>query len=197
MSAHAQGSQSQVMTADVVYYHGAKRSVVDCALFIPNLDRVLGRGYTQQVISALKAKGYSPFVDSALKIENTTQADSAGHRVDEYFTDRDFSKLNRNPRGTVYMSLTGLRSSIKKRHKFTLRLHLIGQSQEIARSVQQGTLGQHFLNIQELPNCKPKNLSGTTRDAYTGGFADNRASSDEAASTPLARMEAHAQNQRL
>lgn len=197
MSAHAQGSNSQVMTADIVYYNGARKSVVDCALFIPNLDAALGRGATKQIISALKAKGFSPYVDPALEIQYTSQADSAGHRVNEYYTERDFNKLNRNPVGTVYLSLTGLRSSIKKRHKFTLRLHSIGQTQELARSIQQGTLGQHLVNIQELPHCQPKDLSSISKDAYTDGFAGIEASSDEAASIPLAHKVTLDQNQRL
>jgi hypothetical protein len=184
-SRHHSQTHGLEMTAELRLLNGSQIDVADCALFIPSMDRLFGKGSTQLMFERLRSKGFSPSIDPALKIEWVTQSDSAGHRVHEFYTDRDLERLNRNPRNTVYMSVTGIRSSQQKKHKFTVRLHLVGQPKEVARTVQTGTLGQPELNLWDLPKCQPKDLSksgslSSIPDVYTDDFADIRGASDEA-----------------
>ncbi len=158
LSAQAKNFVQQKKTADVIYWNKAKIGVLDCALFTPNLDPVLGKDTTAELFNSLSIKGYRPIMTFSLKMEQISQADSLGHKVIEFYTDRDFTKLNRNGQDTLYLTLTGVKSTIKKKHKFTIRLHTIGQSNEIAKTVQSGTLGQTLINIRDLPNCQPKDF---------------------------------------
>lgn len=148
----------QELTAEVVYWNKAKLPVLDCAIFIPPLDTTLGDGATAEVFDALRTKGYSPSGTFALQLQEMSQADSAGHKVTEYYTDRDFKKLNRNGAHTLYLTVTGIRSTLKKKHKFTVRIQTIGRTKEIAKTVRVGTLGQADINIKDLPNCQPREL---------------------------------------
>lgn len=161
MSAHAAPTTQttrQPNTSELIYWNNAKLPVLDCAIFIPSVDLVLGRGATADLTAALKAKGYSAFVTFSLHVERLGQADSGGHEVSEYYTDRDFKKLNRNGNNSLYLSLTGIRSSMlgkEKKHKFTLRLHTIGRAKEVAYTIQSGMPGQANINVTDLPRCQP------------------------------------------
>jgi hypothetical protein len=148
--------ERQPMTADVIYWNGAKISALDCAIFVPNIDAATGAGSTQYLVKALKKKGYSANIVDYLDIQKFSQSDSNGHRVDEYRTDVDAKNLNRNGVGTLYLTLAGIRSTILKKHRFILSLNLIGRSGEIAQSMKSGTLGQATLTVQDLPVCQPK-----------------------------------------
>ncbi len=160
LSAQAQPHR-QEMTANVIYWNQAKLPVLDCTVALPNIDSAIGRGATLNLGRALQAKGYTPLLSRGLQIQGLSQADSAGHQVIEYYTDRNFKQLNRNGQNSLYLSLTGIRSVMmrtEKKHKFTLRLHTIGRAKEIAKSIQIGTLGESSLNVQDLPNCQPQDL---------------------------------------
>lgn len=158
MSAQAKSPQQQELTANVVYWNKTKLGVVDCAVFLPPLDGALGRGATGEISRALRSKGFSPTVTYSLEVQELSQADSAGHKVTEFYTDRNFGQLNRNGRNTLYLTLTGIKSTIRKKHQFTVRMHTIGRAREIAKTVQSGTLGQSNINIKDLPNCQPRDL---------------------------------------
>ena len=156
MSARAENYVQQPLTADVVYWNKAHLSVLDCAVFLPPLDSALGKGATSKIMYALKTKGFSPSISPSLSVIDLSQADSAGHKVTEFYTDRDFKSLNRNGNNTLYLTLSGIRSSIQKKHKFRLSLYTIGRAKEIALTTQVGTLGQIETNVKDLPSCQPK-----------------------------------------
>ena len=156
MSVQAEVYHQPQLTADVVYWNKAKLGVLDCAVFLPQLDSALGKEATENLMNALKTKGFSPSIAPYLTLINLSQGDSAGHKVTEFYTDRNFKSLNRNGNNTLYLTLSGIRSSIKKKHKFVLNLYTIGRSKEIAQTKQVGTLGQTETNIKDLPNCQPK-----------------------------------------
>jgi hypothetical protein len=177
-------SYPQAMTAEVVFWNKAKLSVLDCAIFIPNLDEALGTGATEKIFYALKTKGYSPNLSPSLNLIELAQADSAGHKANEYYTDRDLKNLNRNGNGTLYLTLSGLRSTILKKHLFIVRLYTVGKAHEIAQTIRKGTLGQSDINLKDLPNCQPKSLSALFNgQLYTRSSLGNPSSSDEVAST--------------
>ena len=146
----------QALTANVVYWNKAKLPVMDCAIFLPDLETTLGKSSAAKIYFALKAKGYSPSKSPALNMIELSQADSAGHKVNEFYTDRDFKSLNRNGNNTLYLTLSGIRSTILKKHMFIFRLYTIGRAKEIAQTMQKGTLGQIETNIKDLPKCQPQ-----------------------------------------
>ena len=156
MSARGEVYHQPELTADVIYWNKAHLGVLDCAVFIPQVDSALGKGATAKLMYALKTKGFSPSIAPSLSVIDLSQADSAGHKVTEFYTDRDFKSLNRNGNNTLYLTLSGLRSTIQKKHKFILSLYTIGRPKEIASTKQVGTLGQIETNVKDLPNCQPK-----------------------------------------
>lgn len=145
-----------VLTSDVIYWNKAKLPVMDCAVFLPDIETTLGAATTARIYFALKARGYSPTKSPALNMIELTQADSAGHKVNEFYTDRDMSNLSRNGNGSLYLTLSGIRSTILKKHMFIFRLYTIGRAKEIATTMQKGTLGQVETNVKDLPKCQPK-----------------------------------------
>ncbi len=155
---YAMSVQAQpVQTSDVIFWNRAKLPVMDCAVFLPDIETTLGAATTARIYFALKAQGYSPTKSPALNMIELTQADSAGHKVNEYYTDRDMRSLGRNGNGSLYLTLSGIRSTILKKHKFIFRLYTVGRAKEIAATTQKGTLGQVETNVKDLPKCQPKN----------------------------------------
>lgn len=147
-------------TAEVVFWNNKKLPVLDCALFVPELDKVFGKNLETDILKALKAKGFTPTQTPFLvAAPGHSQSDSSGHSVTTYFTYKKTQALDRNGKNSLYLTVTGLKSTIKKKHKFTFRVFVIGRDKEIVKTIQIGTLGQNQVNITELPRCQPQKLN--------------------------------------
>jgi hypothetical protein len=155
MIAQAEVYQQPELTAEVFNWKNQRLSVLDCAVFIPNMDEIFGEGSTARIKNDLKIMGYKGASVSPNLTEITlSQADDAGHRVTEFYTDRDLKALDRYGKNTLYLTLSGLRSSILKKHMFILSLYVVGKPKAIAISKQTGTLGQVELKLSDLPYCR-------------------------------------------
>lgn len=155
MSAQARSLAEQEMTAEIVRWDGTKTLVLDCAVFIPDFENMLGQSASAEIQASLVKKGFYPVKMSALQMLKSTQADSNGHSVTDFETHRG-QKLMSIGRNRLYLTLSGAISKTHRKHKFLFRLYTLDQQKEVGSSYASGTLGQPYFNTQELPNCKAR-----------------------------------------
>lgn len=128
MAVQAESLPSDTMTAELVFLDGSRKPVRDCALFMPHLGQE-----TNSLMQNLKTLGFSPQVSSDITVEKLEFQDSNGHLVDEYKT--NFAKrIGYYGKNTVLMSLQGYYIERRKKRIAILKLHRLGDQEEVASS---------------------------------------------------------------